>query len=108
MPVIQIQLTKHRSKTDAKGGENAFFEWLERMGLEKEGFYSVVRTQQTYKGKPMTFYVASYGSFQTIDGWEIYLTYRADIVNHVRYHTWKWDGKRAVIAAHSMKEFINI
>lgn len=108
MSVIEVQLWKHRNKTEAKGNENAFLEWLERMGLGNEGFEVSVRSQQTYKGKPVTFFVSSYGAFQTFDGYQIYISYRGDVVNHVRYHAWRWDGKRADVQSHTLNEFINI
>lgn len=108
MPVIEIELKKHQNKTDAKGNSNAFFEWCDRVGLGKEGYDICVRSEEVWKQNPITYFVASYGQFETLDGWMLYITYRGDILNVVRYHTWRWDGKKAVLASHKLDKFANI
>lgn len=105
--LIEVNLQKHRNKTEAREKENTFLEWCDRMGLSFEGYSSAVRSDKTWKSKPITFYVESYGSFQTLDGWMVYISYRADIINHVRYHSYFWDGKKCVLATHKLSEFIN-
>lgn len=107
MSVLEISIQKNRNKSEAKQGEGTFLEWCDRNGLGKEGYVSYSSSDVKYRGKHVVFYVVCYGSFQTVNGWLIYITYRGDIVNHVRHHTYQWDGKQAIIASHSINEFIN-
>jgi hypothetical protein len=106
--LIEKDSKEFRNKTQAKQGEKTFFEWLEEVGLEKEGFDSVVRSDKIYKGKPVTFYISSYGYFQVEDGWVVYISYRGDVVNHIRYHTWKWSLGIAQSSSYKLNEWLNI
>lgn len=108
MPVIEVSLKKHQNKTDARGNQNAFFEWCDNNGLGKEGFDVCVRSEETWKGKNITYFIASYGSFETLEGWIVYISYRGDILNVVRYHTWKWEKGGAILASHKLDKFANI
>jgi hypothetical protein len=108
MALFEYDINRNRNKTDAKSRENAFFDWLNAQGLGLEGFVPSVSTDLIWKGKKLTFFVESYGHFQVEGGWMVYLTYKADYCNHVRYHTWRWVGGRSDLSSHKMNEYINI
>lgn len=106
--MFEYQIYKNRNKTEAKSNQNAFFEWLKSMGLDLEGFDISVRSDETWKGKPITYFITSYGFYQVQGGWVVYIAYRGDILNVVRQHTWKWDGKKADVSSYSFNKFANI
>ena len=108
MALIEVQLTKNRNKTDARQGEKAFFEWCDKNGLGLEGFSPTVASDKVWKGKPVTFYIASYGSYQVEGGWMLYIAYRGDVVNHIRQHSWRWNGKAADLSSYKLHEWLNI
>lgn len=104
----EFDVRTNRNKTEAKSGENSFFEWCETNGLGKEGFDVVVRTDKVWNGKPVTYFVCSYGYYQVEGGWMVYISYRADVVNAVRQHTWRWADKGADLSSYKLLEFLNI
>lgn len=108
MAMFEMDITKNRNKTDARQGENAFFEWCEKMGLGLQGFSPVVASDKVWKGKPVTFFIQSYGFYQVQSGWMIYIAYRGDVVNHIRQHTWHWNGKSADLTTYKLNEWLNI
>lgn len=108
MAVFEYQIQKNGNRTDAKSGEKLFYEWCESNGLGLEGFSAVSASDKVWKGRPVTFYVASYGYYQVEGGWVVYIAYRGDILNHIRNHSWRWDGKKADLSTYSFNEFVNI
>jgi hypothetical protein len=108
MAMFEMELTKHRNKTEAKSGEKNFLEWCDKNGLGLEGFSPCVASDKVWKGKPVTFFIASYGFYQVQDGWMLYIAYRGDVVNHIRQHTWRWDGSKANLASYKLNEWLNI
>ncbi len=108
MPLFEYDIQKHRNKTESRNGERAFFEWCDANGLGKEGFSMVVSSDKTHKGKPVTFFVESYGYYQVEGGWMVYISYRGDCVNHVRQHTWRYAERAARLNTYRLNEFINI
>lgn len=108
MALFEYDFRTNRNKTEARSGENAFFEWLKANGLELEGFDTCVRSDKVYKGKPVTFFVASYGYYQVEGGWMVYISYRGDVVNHVRQHVWRYGDHKADLSTYRLNEFMNI
>jgi len=108
MALFEYDIRKNRNKTEARGGEKAFFEWLDNNGLGKEGFDTVVPSDKVWKGKRVTFFVESYGYYQVQGGWMVYVSYRGDCVNHVRQHTWRYGERAAILESYKLNEFINI
>ena len=106
--LVDLDITKFRNKTEARTGENAFLEWSDRMGLGKEGFGCVVSSDKVWKGKPVTFFIQSFGFYQVQSGWMVYIAYRGDVVNHIRQHSWRWNGETADLATYKLNEWLNI
>lgn len=106
--MFEMDITKNRNKTDARQGGNSFFEWLDKMGLGLEGFSPVVASDKLWKGKNVTFFVQSYGFYQVEGGWMVYIAYRGDCVNHIRQHSWRWDGSIADKSTYKLNEWLNI
>ncbi|MEO5645853.1 MAG: hypothetical protein ABIQ91_00025 [Candidatus Paceibacterota bacterium] len=108
MPLFEHRLNKFQNKKQRAEGKNSFFEWLRLQGLEHEGFQLSVSTDAVWKGRRVTMEVVSYGHYQVQNGWMIYISYKGDVVNQVRQHTWRWINGAADISSHKINEFINI
>lgn len=92
-------------KKDALGAEHGFYEFLKRIGQDNQGFSFYGKSQDMYKGKHVEFRVVSYGGYQASGGWYVYITYRADAINHVRQHVWRWDDSGKAVG-YRLNEFI--
>lgn len=108
MAIFEYDIRKNRNKTEAKSGEKSFSEWCDNNGLGLEGFFPCVVSDHEYKGKRVTFFVASYGYYQVEGGWMVYIAYKGDHVNHVRQHTWRYGEGGAILASYKLNEFLNI
>jgi hypothetical protein len=106
--IFEYRIYKHQNRTQARQGENSFHEWCKNNGLGSEGFSVVAPSDKVWKGRPVTFYIASYGYYQVQGGWMVYIAYRGDVLNHVRQHSWIWDGEKADPKSYKLDEFINI
>ena len=108
MPLFETQIYKLKTKQDRSQDKMHFLEWLKLQGLEHEGFVMSVPTDAIWKGKKVTMNIVSYGHYQVQGGWMVYISYRGDVVNQVRQHTWRWSEGKAVLSSHKINEFINI
>lgn len=108
MALFEYDIRKNKNKTEAKSGEKNFHEWCDSNGLGLEGFGPVAASDKVWKGRPVTFYVASFGYYQFEGGWMVYIAYRGDILNHIRQHSWRWDGEKADLKSYKLNEWLNI
>jgi len=108
MALFQYDIRKNKNKTEARSGERIFFEWCDSNGLSLEGFSPVASSDKVWKGRPVVFFITSYGYYQVQGGWMVYVAYRGDVVNHIRQHVWKWDGYKADLSSYSLHEWLNI
>lgn len=106
--MFDYDYTESKHFTRKADKENAFFEWLKAVGIERDAFPFDIDAHRFYKDKPVHYKVVSWGSYMSSAGvWVIFIAYEFRPMKHTIQYSWR-AGRDGKVSGQSTKnEWIN-
>jgi hypothetical protein len=104
--MFQYDIADSRDYNRKTDKEHAFWTFLAAIHQDKNSFPFEVENPVLWKGRPNHFRVAGWGGYMSAEGWNVYITYRASRINHVKQHVWSWNNDLDEPTNYRVLEFI--
>lgn len=106
--MFQYDMADTKDHENKSFSEQAFYAFLERVGISKSEMHFSFNGENSYKGKLPRFRAVSWGGYYGADGdWILFIAYRSSSPKHTIQHTWFWDEANECVYNHKIHEFIN-
>lgn len=87
--------------------ETAYYEFIKRCYINAEDFPFKVKTGRLHAGKEVVFSVVSWGSYEVLNGWRVFVAYRFPSMKHTVQYTWHVGSGGLPVGKPEKNEWIN-